>query len=67
MFTRRNALTGLEKIEYLQSQENAEIYRLAFHLIDAYFTDEDDANEAAAAAGAGNQANEPPANQQFNF
>jgi hypothetical protein len=34
---------GLDKIEYLQSHENIEIYQKAFHLIETYFgVDEED-------------------------
>lgn len=34
---------GLDKIEYLQSHENIEIYQKAFHIIETYFgVDEDD-------------------------
>ena len=34
---------GLDKIEYLQSHENIEIYQKAFHLIETYFgVDEDE-------------------------
>jgi len=31
---------GLAKIERLQSHENVEIYKLAYEIIDQYFTDE---------------------------
>ncbi|XP_068149183.1 importin subunit alpha-7-like [Drosophila tropicalis] len=33
---------GLEKIEYLQTHENLEIYHKSFNLIDQFFEDEDD-------------------------
>ncbi|CAF0784734.1 unnamed protein product [Brachionus calyciflorus] len=33
---------GLDKIEELQNHRNEEIYKLAFDIIDKYFTDEDD-------------------------
>ena len=32
---------GVEKIESLQNHENAEVYRLAFFLIDRYFCEDD--------------------------
>lgn len=35
---------GLDKIEYLQSHENIEIYQKAFHLIETYFGVDDDDN-----------------------
>lgn len=35
---------GLDKIEYLQSHENIEIYQKAFHLIETYFGAEEDEN-----------------------
>eukprot|EP00118_Oscarella_pearsei_P021697 m.245300 g.245300 ORF g.245300 m.245300 type:complete len:96 (+) comp40254_c3_seq66:1697-1984(+) len=38
---------GLEKIEFLQTQENEEIYQKAFHLIETYFEDKEDAEETA--------------------
>ncbi|GBP34587.1 Importin subunit alpha-4 [Eumeta japonica] len=33
---------GLDKIENVQSHENTEIYKLAYDIIEQYFTDEDD-------------------------
>jgi len=38
---------GLDKIEYLQSHENIEIYQKAFHLIETYFGAEEDDNVPA--------------------
>ena len=35
---------GLDKIEYLQSHENIEIYQKAFHLIETYFGVDEDEN-----------------------
>ncbi|CAF0823214.1 unnamed protein product [Adineta steineri] len=35
---------GLDKIEYLQSHENIEIYQKAFHIIETYFGVEEDEN-----------------------
>lgn len=35
---------GLDKIEYLQSHENIEIYQKAFHIIETYFGVDDDEN-----------------------
>lgn len=37
---------GLDKIEQLQSSENADIYQKAFHLIETYFDIEDEDNFA---------------------
>lgn len=33
--------SGLEKIEFLQQHENEDIYKLAFEIIDVYFSDND--------------------------
>ena len=33
---------GLDKIEHLQNHENEEIYKLAYEIIDAFFSSEDD-------------------------
>ncbi|CAL1300548.1 unnamed protein product [Larinioides sclopetarius] len=50
---------GLDKIEYLQSHENVEIYQKAFDIIEHYFgLDEEDAQLAPQV---------DPANQQFQF
>ena len=35
---------GLDKIEYLQSHENMDIYQKAFHIIETYFGIDDDEN-----------------------
>ena len=35
---------GLDKIEYLQSHENIEIYQKAFHIIETYFGVDEDEN-----------------------
>ncbi|GFT69832.1 putative RNA-directed DNA polymerase from transposon X-element, partial [Nephila pilipes] len=49
----------LDKIEYLQSHENMEIYQKAFDIIEHYFgLDEEDAQVAPQV---------DPANQQFQF
>jgi len=37
---------GLDKIEYLQSHENIEIYQKAFHLIETYFGVDDEENHS---------------------
>lgn len=36
--------SGLDKIEYLQSHENIEVYQKAFHIIETYFGVDDDEN-----------------------
>jgi hypothetical protein len=33
---------GLDKIESLQNHDNGDIYKLAYEIIDQYFTDADD-------------------------
>lgn len=38
-FYRWFLFTGLEKIEELQSHENVDIYRLAYDIIEQYFSD----------------------------
>lgn len=41
------SFTGLDKIEFLQSHENMEIYQKAFDIIEHYFgTEEEDARVA---------------------
>jgi hypothetical protein len=37
-------LLGLDKIEYLQSHENIEVYQKAFHIIETYFGIDEDEN-----------------------
>merc|ERR1719430_2252379 len=44
---------GLDKIESLQNHENVEIYKLAYEIIEQYFSD--DAEEAPAATAEGFQ------------
>merc|ERR1739846_235266 len=39
---------GLDKIEFLQSHENMEIYQKAFDIIERYFGSEDDADSKVA-------------------
>lgn len=34
--------TGLDKIEFLQSHDNPEIYRKSFEIIEEYFSQDDD-------------------------
>ena len=65
--------SGLDKIEQLQTHENEEIYRLAYEIIDQYFSDgdEEDPNLAPAVTDAGfefNTATSTPANNDgFHF
>ena len=40
-------LSGLEKIENLQQHENEDIYKLAFEIIDQYFSGDDVSNRPA--------------------
>jgi len=53
---------GLDKIESLQNHENVEIYKLAYEIIEQYFSDDvdEDANLAPQADGEGFQFNAPP-------
>ena len=48
---------GLDKIESLQNHENVEIYKLAYEIIEQYFSDdqEEDAEVAPAATADGFQ------------
>lgn len=50
---------GLDKIEFLQSHDNQEIYQKAFDLIEHYFGVEEEDNSLAPQVD--------PANQQFLF
>lgn len=71
---------GLDKIEFLQSHENLDIYRKAFDIIERYFGSEDDADARITAPNvdaqgqefqfnpapqAGQQAGQPEASFQF--
>ncbi len=60
---------GLDKIEYLQSHENIEIYQKAFHIIETYFGVDDDENLAQQGESAPFEfgtTNNPTANGQIN-
>ena len=52
---------GLDKIESLQNHENVEIYKLAYEIIEQYFSDdvEEDANLAPQAGAEGFQFSAP--------
>lgn len=48
--------TGLDKIEFLQSHENSEIYQKAFHIIEEFFgSEEEDARVAPSVDAEGGQ------------
>lgn len=49
------AFSGLDKIEYLQSHENMEIYQKAFDMIEHYFGTEEEDAVIAPQVDAGNQ------------
>merc|ERR1712243_49313 len=53
---------GLDKIESLQNHENVEIYKLAYEIIEQYFSDEteEDANLAPQMGDGGFQFNPNP-------
>ncbi len=60
---------GLDKIEYLQSHENIEIYQKAFHIIETYFGVDDDENlpqQGESAPFEFGTTNNPTANGQIN-
>ena len=50
---------GLDKIEFLQSHENMEIYQKAFNIIETYFGSEEEDTKLAPSVD--------PHGQQFNF
>ncbi|KAL8563158.1 Importin subunit alpha-6 [Nucella lapillus] len=63
---------GLDKIEYLQSHENQEIYRKSFEIIETYFSNEDEDKVLAPSLDQGGQQfqfgaeeNTPPQGFQF--
>lgn len=61
---------GLEKIEFLQSHDNMEIYKKSFEIIERYFgADEEDLASAPQVDSAGNQFNFAAGNSMngFNF
>lgn len=56
---------GLDKIEHLQNHENEEIYKLAYEIIDSFFSDDDDEIGGQDASLFAEQQNQPPAGFQF--
>ena len=46
-FLKNSSILGLDKIEFLQSHENQEIYQKAFDLIEHYFGTEDEDSSIA--------------------
>lgn len=48
-------ISGLDKLEYLQSHTNRDIYKKAYGLIDKYFSHEEGQDEIADIAPAVNQ------------
>lgn len=57
--------TGLDKIEFLQSHENMEIYQKAFDIIETYFgSEEEDTKLAPSVDAQGQQFNFNPDQQQ---
>ena len=56
---------GLDKIEFLQSHENMEIYQKAFDIIETYFgSEEEDTKLAPSVDAQGQQFNFNPDQQQ---
>lgn len=50
--TDSSSIVGLDRIEHLQNHENEDIYKLAYEIIDTYFSDEtDDDGTAPGPAG----------------
>ena len=60
---------GLAKIEDLQNHENVEIYKLAYDIIEQFFSDEvgDDELQPQVADDGGFQFNPNNQNSEFNF
>ena len=60
---------GLDKIEFLQSNQNHEIYQKAFDIIETYFGSEEEVAQVAPADSQGeyqfSAPADPPANIQF--
>ena len=50
-FARTFNLAGLDRIEHLQNHENEDIYKLAYEIIDTYFSSESDDEQQPGPAG----------------
>lgn len=60
----RGRVLGLDKIEHLQNHENEDIYRLAFEIIDHYFSANTDDE---GGPGPGERRGRADTDDEFNF